>query len=210
VQEGRGRGRGEGGPAGSRGRVAWRRPADAPVMAPIPRCRRGDAAAAVDAQHPAPPPLPCAPASDRCAHAWVTVAEIGPRGQRAPRPGGGYAVICGGGRRMVVAANVSGEWLKCACRQGRGWVSAAYAVAGDVGIWPTSDELRVTSDEAAAATPDRAPRRGDGRLPLWTPPGQPEPHANHARAARPCHHATRHHFPGRRRRLLPPPTARAR
>ena len=201
--------------------------ADAPVVA-ADTARLSPlemAAAAVDA--PAPP-LPCAPTPLRpCSPTAAPtpgslLLEIGPRGANVRRgPGAEYAVMVtrrAGDRMEVVAANVSGEWYQVRVPgQGRGWVSAAYAVAlGDVGqLAVTSDELRVTSDEGSgSATPESSatPRPMRSPLPLWTPPGQPT-------AATPTAPAPPALLPTRTPpaslpkpptpTLLPPPTARA-
>ena len=148
--------------------------------------------------------------------------EIGPRGANVRRgPGAEYAVMVtrrAGDRMEVVAANVSGEWFQVRVPgQGRGWVSAAYAVAlGDVGqLAVTSDELRVTSDEgsgSATPEPSATPRPMGSPLPLWTPPGQPTvamPTAPAPPALLPTRTPPASLPKPPTPTLLPPPTARA-
>ena len=153
--------------------------------------------------------------------------EIGPRGANVRRgPGAEYAVMVtrrAGDRMEVLAANVSGEWYQVRVPgQGRGWVSAAYAVAlGDVeplGI--RNYELGIEDPRSMATVigttpePSATPRPMGSPTPLWTPPGQPT-----AATPTPTAPAPPSPLPTRTPpaslpqpptpTLLPPPTARA-
>ena len=208
--------------------------ADDPSPQPSPEGRGG--------QQPSPEGrgsrLPCLPASLLpCASATPApllpcasttpgpvLIEIGPRGANVRRgPGAEYAVMQtrrAGDRMEVLAANVSGEWFQVRVPgQGRGWVSAAYAVAlGDVGqLGIRNYELgMVVGEGTATAQPSATPAGATGRpaaspTPIWTPPGQattitataPVPPAPLPTRTPPAS------LPFATPTLLPPPTARA-
>lgn len=151
--------------------------------------------------------------------------EIGPRGANVRRgPGAEYAVIAtrrAGDRMEVMAANVSGEWYQVRVPgQGRGWVSAAYAVAlGDVGqLGIRSYELGMaeggTTAPAMGLAASATPRPTETPTPGWTPPGQPTaatptPTAPAPPAPLPTRTPPGSLPPPPTPTLLPPPTARA-
>ena len=171
-------------------------------------------------------PLPCTPAPLLpCASATPgpLLIEIGPRGANVRRgPGAEYAVMAtrrAGDRMEVLAANVSGEWYQVRVPgQGRGWVSAAYAMAlGDVGQlgirnYELGMEERATTATAMGLAASATPRLTETLTPGWTPPGQPTTPTPTAPAP-PAPLPTRTP-PGSLPQLptptlLPPPTARA-
>ena len=124
-----------------------------------------------------------------------------------------------GDRMEVLAANVSGEWYQVRVPgQGRGWVSAAYAMAlGDVGQlgirnYELGMEEGATTATAMGLAASATPRLTETLTPGWTPPGQPTTPTPTAPAP-PAPLPTRTP-PGSLPQLptptlLPPPTARA-
>ncbi len=189
------------------------------------------AAAAVEPATTVATPLSCTPAPLLPCPATPTpgplLLEIGPRGANVRRgPGAEFAVMAtrrAGDRMEVLAANVSGEWYQVRVPgQGRGWVSAAYAMAlGDVdqlgirnyelGIEEGQASATPAADAAAAST---TPRPGGSPAPGWTPPGQPTPTAPPPTAPAPPDLLPTRTPPASLPKpptptLLPPPTARA-
>lgn len=111
------------------------------------------------------------------------LVEVGPRGANVRRgPGAEYPVMAtrrAGETLEVLAANASGEWLQVRVPgQGRGWVSAAYAVArGDLGalaVGPYQPGLIIAG--AGAATPSAAATA----TPAWPLPATAAPTATPA------------------------------
>ena len=223
------------------GRPAGEGQATAMIVASVGRLSPlAMAAAAVDATaaEPSPsttasPPISCTAAPQHSCSSAVAptpgplLLEIGPRGANVRRgPGAEYAVMVtrrAGDHMEVLAANVSGEWYQVRVPgQGRGWVSAAYAVAlGDVeplGI--RNYELGIEDPRSMATVigttpePSATPRPMGSPTPLWTPPGQPT-----AATPTPTAPAPPSPLPTRTPpaslpqpptpTLLPPPTARA-
>jgi tetratricopeptide (TPR) repeat protein len=153
--------------------------------------------------------------------------EIGPRGANVRRgPGAEYTVVAtrrAGDRMEVLAANVSGEWFEVRVPgQGRGWVSAAYAVAlgsveqlgirnYELGI---QEPGRAATAVSASAQPSATPRPTGSPTPGWTPPGRPSSITATPTAPAPPAPLPTRTPPGSLPKpptptLLPPPTARA-
>jgi Tfp pilus assembly protein PilF/uncharacterized protein YraI len=153
--------------------------------------------------------------------------EIGPRGANVRRgPGAEYTVVAtrrAGDRMEVLAANVSGEWFEVRVPgQGRGWVSAAYAVAlgsveqlgirnYELGI---QEPGRAATAVSASAQPSATPRPTGSPTPGWTPPGRPPSITATPTAPAPPAPLPTRTPPGSLPKpptptLLPPPTARA-
>ncbi len=106
------------------------------------------------------------------------LVEVGPRGANVRRgPGAEYPVMAtrrAGETLEVLAANPSGEWLQVRVPgQGRGWVSAAYAVArGDLGALAIgSYQPGLIIAGASAATPSAAATA----TPAWPRPATATP-----------------------------------
>ena len=190
-------------------------PAGAATASPLPPCPP----APLLSDTPAPL-LPCSTPTP-----GPLLLEIGPRGANVRRgPGAEYVVMAtrrAGDRMEVLAANVSGEWYQVRVPgQGRGWVSAAYAVAlGDVGqLGIRNYELGIEEPRpttiAISATPEPSatPRPTGSPTPGWTPPGQssaPTPTAPAPPAPLPTRTPPGSLPQPPTPTLLPPPTARA-
>ncbi len=115
------------------------------------------------------------------------LVEIGPRGANVRRgPGAEYPVMAtrrAGATLEVLAASASGEWLQVRVPgQGRGWVSAAYAVAlGDAGALAVGP-YQPGETLAGAGTP--AATGPAPATPAWPrPAATPRPAAGSAPAA---------------------------